>query len=51
MGYGDGVLITIVVTVAAVVAGAGAVIAGERRDDERRIPIPVRVKPQRRSQG
>jgi hypothetical protein len=26
------------------------VIAGERRDDERRLPIPVRVKPQRRPQ-
>jgi|TARA_R110002110_G_scaffold41359_2_gene131451 hypothetical protein len=49
-GYGEGVLITIVVTVAAVVAAAGAVIAGERRDDERRLPIPVRVKPQRRPQ-
>jgi len=50
MGYGAGVLITIVVTVAAVVAAAGAVIAEERRDAERRLPIPVRVKPQRRPQ-
>jgi hypothetical protein len=47
MEYGKGVLITIVVTVAAVVAAAGAVIAGERRDNER-VPIPVRVEPQRR---
>jgi hypothetical protein len=46
-GYGARVFITIVVAVAAVVA---AVIADERRDDERRIPIPVRVKPQRRPQ-
>jgi hypothetical protein len=50
MGYGDWVLITIVVTVAAVVAAAGAVLTGERRDDERRLPIPVRVEPQRRPQ-
>jgi hypothetical protein len=41
------VLITIIVTVAAVVAGAGAVIAGERHNDKTPAPIPVRVKPRR----
>jgi hypothetical protein len=47
MGYGGPVLITIIVTVAAVAAAAGAVISGERNSDKTPIPIPVRTKPRR----
>ncbi len=42
------VLITIVVTIAAVVAAAGGLIAGERDNDKTPIPVPVRSKPRRR---